>query len=94
MTLSWIVTYSRKAENQYNRLPSAVQDRLDLLTAEIEQTGPVRGNWKHYSKLTGNQHHCHVKAGKPTFVAVWEEKDESIKLVEVVYAGTHEKAPY
>jgi mRNA-degrading endonuclease RelE of RelBE toxin-antitoxin system len=92
--MSWIVIYSRKAEKQYNRLPSVVQDRLDLLTAEIEQTGPVRGNWKNYSKLTSNQHHCHVKAGKPTFVAVWEEKDESIKLVEVVYAGTHEKAPY
>jgi mRNA-degrading endonuclease RelE of RelBE toxin-antitoxin system len=32
--------------------------------------------------------------GKPTYVAVWEEQNKEIKLVEVIYAGTHEKAPY
>ncbi|MGE3548992.1 MAG: type II toxin-antitoxin system RelE/ParE family toxin [Geobacter sp.] len=92
--MSWTVTYSRKAEKQYIGLPSVVQDRLDLLAAEIERQGPVRGNWKNYGKLTGKKHHCHIKTGKPTYVAVWEETDESIKLVEVIYAGTHEKAPY
>ena len=30
----------------------------------------------------------------PTYVAVCEVTDETVKLVEVVYAGTHEKAPY
>jgi hypothetical protein len=94
--MSWIVAYSRKAAKQYGDLPSVVQDRLDALTAEIELSGPVRGNWKNYSKLEGRkwQHHCHIKTGKPTYVAVWEETDETVKLVEVVYAGTHEKAPY
>ncbi len=94
--MSWIVTYSKKAEKQYNSLPTIVQDRLDLLTAEIELSGPTRGNWKNYSKLEGrkNQHHCHIKTGRPTYVAVREETDNSIKLVEVIYAGTHEKAPY
>lgn len=92
--MSWTVTYSKKAEKQYSGLPSNVQDRLDMLTAEIEQSGPVRGNWKNYSKLTGKRHHCHIRIGKPTYVAVWEEIDESIKLIEVIYAGTHEKAPY
>lgn len=92
----WTVAYSKKAEKQYNSLPSVVQDRLDLLTAEIELSGPVRGNWKNYSKLEGKKrhHHCHIKTGKPTYVAVWEEIDETVKLVEVIYAGTHEKAPY
>lgn len=92
--MPWTVSYSKKAEKQYKGLPPAIQDRLDYLTAEIEQTGPVRGNWKNYSKLTGKQHHCHIKTGKPTYVAVWEEIDNEIKLVEVTYAGTHEKAPY
>jgi len=92
--MSWTVSFSNKAEKQYRSLPTAVQDRLDLLAAEIEQLGPVRGNWKNYSKLTGKRHHCHLKTGKPTYVAVWEETDGSIKLVEVIYAGTHEKAPY
>lgn len=94
--MSWIVSYSKKAAKQYGGLPSVVQDRLDALTAEIELSGPVRGNWKNYSKLEGKtrQHHCHIKAGRPTYVAVWEERNETVKLVEVVYAGTHEKAPY
>ncbi len=60
---------------------------------EIRITGPVRGNWPNYEKLTGNQHHCHLKKGKPTYVAVWSEEKETI-TVEVTYAGTHEKAPY
>ncbi|MDR3581586.1 MAG: cytotoxic translational repressor of toxin-antitoxin stability system [Oryzomonas sp.] len=94
--MPWFVTYTKKAEKQYNSLPVIVQDRLDLLTAEIELSGPVRGNWKNYSKLEGgkNRHHCHIKTGRPTYVAVWEETDDTIKLVEVIYAGTHEKAPY
>ena len=94
--MMWTVTYSKKAERQYNNLPSVVQDRLDLLTAELEQLGPVCGNWKNYSKLEGKtkRHHCHIKTGKPTYVAVWEEIDCEVKLVEVIYAGTHEKAPY
>ena len=32
----WIVTYSRKAGKLYDKLPTMVQDRLDLLTAEME----------------------------------------------------------
>jgi mRNA-degrading endonuclease RelE of RelBE toxin-antitoxin system len=94
--MTWSVTYSKKAEKQYNNLPTVVQDRLDLLTVEIEQSGPVRGNWKNYAKLVGKsqRHHCHIKTGKPTYVAVWEEVDDTVKLVEVIYAGTHEKAPY
>ena len=47
--MAWIVVYSKKAEKQYKNLPSVVQDRLDLLTAEIELLGPIRHNWKNYS---------------------------------------------
>jgi hypothetical protein len=56
--------------------------------------GPVGGNWPNYSRLGVDQHHCHFKKGRPCYVAVWEEKDKQIRLVEVTYAGTHEKAPY
>lgn len=92
--MAWTVTYSNKAAKQYNKLPQSVRDSIDLLITEIRMSGPVRGNWKNYGKLTGKQHHCHVKSGRPTYVVVWEELDNSIKLVEVIYAGTHEKAPY
>lgn len=92
--MEWTVTYSNKAGKQYNKLPQSVRAVIDLLISEIRVSGPVRGNWKNYSKLSDKQHHCHVKNGRPTFVVVWEEQDNSIKLVEVIYAGTHEKAPY
>ncbi|MEI6209318.1 MAG: cytotoxic translational repressor of toxin-antitoxin stability system [Desulfuromonadales bacterium] len=92
--MTWTVTYSNKAGKQYSRLPQSVRCAIDLLITEIRISGPVRGNWKNYGKLTGKQHHCHVKTGRPTYVVVWEELDHSIKLVEVIYAGTHEKAPY
>jgi|GEM_PF-2661321 len=64
--------------------------RLEILIAEIEVDGPVRGNWRNYSKLEGtkNLHHCHIKTGRPTSVAVWEETDKSIQLVEVFRKAT------
>ena len=64
------------------------------MLAEIEIAGPVRGNWPNYGKLGKGKHHCHLKKGHPTYVAVWEEKDKEIRLVEVIYVGTHEKSPY
>ena len=91
--MAWIVSYSKKAEKQYLKLPQVLQDRIDFLTAEIENMGPIRGNWKNYSKLTDGRHHCHLKKGKPTCVAVWSADKETV-IVEVIYVGTHEKAPY
>ena len=94
--MEWTVIYSNKAGKQYNKLPQSVRDIIDLLVTEIRMTGPIRSNWRNYSKLrgAGNKHHCHVKTGRPTYVIVWEVKDNTIKLVEVIYAGTHENAPY
>lgn len=94
--MTWTILYSSKAEKQYRKLPAGVQDRLDLLTAEMELSGPIRHNWKNYSKIEGRrgQYHCHIKTGRPTYVAVWEVVNEMISVIEVIYAGTHEKAPY
>ncbi|HPO10928.1 MAG TPA: cytotoxic translational repressor of toxin-antitoxin stability system, partial [bacterium] len=30
----------------------------------------------------------------PTYVAVWEVRNKNVRLVEVIYVGTHEAAPY
>jgi hypothetical protein len=61
---------------------------------EIELGGPVRGNWPNYGKLDDTRYHCHIRKGKPCYVAVWQVTDATIKLVKVNYVGTHEKAPY
>lgn len=92
--MTWKVRFTNKSAKQARKLPMDVQDNLKLLLKDIMAAGPVRGNWKNYSKLSGKQHHCHIKSGRPTYVAVWEEVADEIRLVEVTYAGTHEKAPY
>ena len=92
--MSWSVVYSRLAAKQRNSLPVRIQGILDALIIDIRAVGPIRGNWPNYSKLPGGLHHCHLKKGRPTYVAVWREDNERIKLVEFTYVGTHEKAPY
>lgn len=92
--MTWTVKLSRAAEKQKSKLPKTLRQILYALIGDIETGGPVRGDWPNYGKLSSARHHCHLKKGNPTYVAVWEVKDGKIKLVEVTYAGTHEKAPY
>ena len=92
--MAWEVRLKRKAEKQAEKLPVPVRASLTILIRDLEIKGPIRGNWPNYSRLGFNRHHCHIKQGHPTFVAVWEVLDNEIKLIEVTYAGTHEKAPY
>ncbi len=92
--MTWTVELTNKAKKQTDKLPKAVRDSLMLLMYEITASGPVRGNWSNYSKLSSTEHHCHLKKGKPTYVAVWREDKGRVRFVEVTYVGTHEKAPY
>lgn len=98
ITKMWDVRLSRKAAKQLDTLPSSIQERADLLAKELEVAGPIRSNWKNFGKLSGQgnarRYHCHIKSGRPTYVACWEVIDERIKLMEIYYVGTHEKAPY
>ena len=69
--MQWNVTLKGQAEKQALKLPGKVLDALMALMVDIRNHGPVRGNWLNYSKLTGNRHHCHLKRGRPSYVAVW-----------------------
>ncbi len=92
--MAWRSRLTKQAERQAAKLPVRIRELLFQLLREIESSGPVRENWPNYSKLGDGKHHCHLKKGTPTYVAVWVEREDGIRLVEVVYAGTHEKAPY
>jgi mRNA-degrading endonuclease RelE of RelBE toxin-antitoxin system len=95
MARDWTVYYSHKAAKQRERLSERWRKVLVALVSEIRKGGPVRGNWPNYSKLGSVGHHCHLnKKGSPTYVAVWEVTDRKIKIIEVTYVGTREKAPY
>jgi hypothetical protein len=41
----------REVHKQIRRLPLAIKENLFTLLLEIENEGPVRGNWSHYGKL-------------------------------------------
>jgi mRNA-degrading endonuclease RelE of RelBE toxin-antitoxin system len=92
--MPWIVQLSGRAVKQLAKLPQNVKASLIALIREIEVSGPIRGNWPNYGKLGPSRHHCHLKKGKTTYVAVWQVIDKQLTIVEIRYVGTHEKAPY
>lgn len=92
--MGWTVRISARTHKGVRALPEVVRRALALLMADLGDFGPVRGDWPNYGKLGPGRHHCHLRKGRPTYVAVWEERGKGIRLLEVTYVGTHEKAPY
>lgn len=95
----WDVTFATRASRECKKMPKKIQVLIDFLAKEIEEAGPYRKNWSHYGPLKkdktipANAYHCHLKDGKPTYVACWCI-DKKHKKVEIFYVGTHENAPY
>lgn len=83
----------KECKKHFLTLRQAVRLQIGALLREIQFQGPVRGNWKNYSKLGKDKHHCHIKSGRPTYVCCWQTVPLE-KIVEVYYVGTHENAPY
>ena len=94
--MQWDVKFTSRAKKGTRYLPARIQERLYALALEIRISGPERHAWPNYSKLKGEKdcYHCHLKKGKPTYVAVWKVTDREKGLVEIRYAGTHENADY
>ena len=90
----WKVKAHSRVQKALKTLPEPVRLAFRRLALDLKANGPVAGNWPNYGKLGENQHHCHLKKGRPTYVSVWWEIKEETKLIEVTYVGTHEKAPY
>jgi hypothetical protein len=98
---NWTVLLSTSAKRKIKKLPKNVEKVYLLLLMELKKEGPLRANWPHYGPLSKkkgsipeNAHHCHIKGGKPTYVACWAVQDKKIKIMEIFYVGTHENAPY
>jgi hypothetical protein len=96
---NWQIGFSRKAARQASKLDTGVLAALDLLVKDLKYFGPIPGkHWSNYGKLKGiksrDRRHCHLIKGSPTYVCCWEVIDKKIKIIEVYYVGTHEKAPY
>jgi mRNA-degrading endonuclease RelE of RelBE toxin-antitoxin system len=94
--MQWQVVLSKQAKKQSLKLPEMVQSLVDALMRDLELNGPIRYNWKNFGKIKGqdNHYHCHIKKGKPTYVAYWVVLNKKIQFMEITYVGTHENAPY
>lgn len=85
MSKEWSVRFSNKAEKQYLKLKLSgsrppVNDVIDLLVLELKEDGPERINWPNYGRLSKDTYHCHLKKGKPTYVACWAVLDYSLNI--------------
>ncbi|MFZ4403745.1 MAG: cytotoxic translational repressor of toxin-antitoxin stability system [Pseudobdellovibrionaceae bacterium] len=89
--MSWIVTIHKKVKKGLNKLPKHIQEAFESLVVDLQDCGPVRGDWPNYSKLGDGTHHCHLNY---SYVVVWTEEDKQLKLIEVTYVGSRENAPY
>ena len=94
--MEWEVLITPKAKKEADKLPKGIWQRFAGLLARLRVEGPIQPRCSHFGKLKGqgDVYHCHLKDGRPTYVAVWEVVDGGIRLIEVTYVGTHEKAPY
>ncbi len=92
--MKWEVTIPGKVAKQALRLPEEVRETFEILISSLSESGPAHPEWPHYGKIKGalGCHHCHLRGGRPTFVAVWRECGEGKR--EVTYVGTHESADY
>jgi mRNA-degrading endonuclease YafQ of YafQ-DinJ toxin-antitoxin module len=80
----------KKLEKTLREMPGSARRTLFHLVNDIQETGPVRPEYKNYSKLGKYLYHCHLAYN---WVAVWRNENGSY-VVEVEYVGSREKAPY
>lgn len=95
--VSWTVEFTARAAKQARKLPARILNRLDALQRNIQAEGPAQPTMPHFGKLknrAGDFYHCHLNKGRPTYVAVWQVRNKVAVLVEIMYVGTHENAPY
>ncbi len=92
----WNVRLTNKAAKQLSKLPEEIRIRVGALMTDIRNRGPMVPEWKNFGKLRGLSecYHCHVKAGRPTYVVCWQITQREVRIIEVYYVGTHEKTPY
>lgn len=103
MVPKWHVELSRDAKKQYKKLAicglkkPSITDAIDSLVMDLEKRGPRVSDWPNYGIIDKSKrefyYHCHLRKGRPTFVACWTT-DEATKKIEVFYVGSHENAPY
>jgi hypothetical protein len=98
MNTNWTIRTTKIVDKQAKKISEKVKLQLRFLFMDLTNKGPTLSDWPNYGKLYGkkgsDKRHCHLQKGKPTYVCCWEVIDKKLKIIEVYYVGTHEKAPY
>jgi mRNA-degrading endonuclease RelE of RelBE toxin-antitoxin system len=84
------VKLNNKTLKGIQKMPKRIQKKMGNLLDELKMKGPIRTEWKNFSKLGENNYHCHLEY---KWVACWKIEKNSI-IIEVYYAGSRENAPY
>lgn len=92
--MTWTTKISNRARRLADNLPQEISKIYEALKKALQQNGPHQPGWRHFKKLSGSGecYHCHLCAGRPTYVAVWRVIDKKNKVIEIRYVGTHEAA--
>ena len=90
----WEVLLAPKAGKAQRLLPEKIRNLASTLIKELAASGPIRKDWKNFGPISEYSYHCHIKKGRPTYVACWREVDKQKRIIEVFYVGIHENAPY
>lgn len=79
------------------KISSVAAEILPLLEEDLRKTNgkPYNCGWKNFGplrQLGDNVFHCHLNK---RHVAIWNITEENGDIIiEIIYAGTREKAPY
>ncbi len=88
--MDWRVYYRRRVEKRVRKMPWHEQVLFANLVEDLELKGPIRSEWRNFSKISENEYHCHLSYSWVACWRVWEHHAE----IEVYYAGSREDAPY
>jgi mRNA-degrading endonuclease RelE of RelBE toxin-antitoxin system len=89
--MNWTVVVGKKVQKSLRKMPEVVVEAFEDLISDLKINGPARWDWPNYSKLTKGRYHCHLNYN---YVVVWIEENKKLKIIEVIYVGSRENAPY
>ena len=86
----WRVFFRRKVEKNVAKMPRREQVLFANLVEDLQLKGPIRKEWRNFSRLSENECHCHLSYA---WVVCWRVQKQVLEI-EVYYAGSRENAPY
>ncbi|KAB1437320.1 cytotoxic translational repressor of toxin-antitoxin stability system [Pseudodesulfovibrio senegalensis] len=98
MKQDWTIIASRKVDKQIKKMPPAVKALMEALKRELQTTGRAGDGWPKVGPIWqfGKNRHIfkvHLNKKRPVYVTMFEVFKKQ-KEIKVLYAGTHENAPY